>query len=1163
MDTMKVLLCIFVYLCNFEDFTTGISYRLLFPFGEEKGDTVLQAGDDVSSNEIQLKTPIVFFDQRYSSIYVNNNGHLSFESELPQYNPRLVLPTGFKLIAAFLADIDTTATGQVFYRESQEQELLERAALEVQQHFSNFDDYMPTSLFLATWDNVGYYNGNDTQGNSFQILIASDGQDSFVCFHYLDDGINWLASKGKFRDQNVNDPPAQAGFDSGEGRLHLKLPFSGKPRVKSLASESNVNVPGVWIYQIGRTNGGNIIGPDLNTGEVTIFEPEETIKSCAEGVKFCHINAECKNYTNGFCCHCIRPHYGNGLQCLAPETPQRLNGKVFGTLNGVSLDNLDMHSYVVTSDGRAYTAISRIPTELGQRMLTLNTVGGIIGWMFAEMKGPLALNGYVYTGLIKSYSSRVYRMNDVAYRYSWDQTINFKECEYDNRQQSSDTMRLSVTKNFVVYDDLDMVIRFAMTNKIAVFTGTDPCEDGAQYCDQNADCVTRGDQYQCQCRPGYVGDGKTCGDINECSAELNVCHSAAKCYNVPGSFQCQCLPGYRGDGRICERDDATICGVDVCHVHAQCVYNSDLQRPACECRSGYRGNGTYCTSAAFTCLEVDICHDDAQCVYDSDNDEYRCECNEGYSGDGENCEQTVQCSEECDVNAECTFDVDQLIYQCRCKVGYSGDGRTCAPIDIAEECYKCDPNARCVENPNTGTYECRCVTGYTGNGYECQVLDCRVHQICDQNADCVDDPFFGGYRCLCRNGFVVVSCNQVNNCSPNAECVYDPNASSYRCRCRPGYAGDGYTCQSRGIDCRRDPGLCDPNASCMLNVDTFMCVCNPNYRGDGQRCYVVSDEDSYLLVARGSSIQKVTFGPDDNNLDNRVMYASDQLVIALDTDCQEGDLYWTDVYHGQIRKSKHDGTGQSQVIGDSKFVLYPPDLSSPEGIAVDFVSRNIYWTDSGLDIIGVSLLNGTYKKRLIDSDLVNPRAIVLDLTRSMMYWTDWNRNRPKIEKAYMDGTNRKTFVEIDSAGLPNGLTLDYQTQQICWGDAGVRRIECVRSDGVGRRIITDEAPYPFDVAVFENSIYWTDWTIKGISSVNRNGVLSDEPLKMSPGGNGKLYGMTVVQASCPRVTNACMRNNGGCQFLCLPTPGGGRSCACPDNVDQDRCNEIILSKKKK
>lgn len=38
-------------------------------------------------------------------------------------------------------------------------------------------------------------------------------------------------------------------------------------------------------------------------------------------------------------------------------------------------------------------------------------------------------------------------------------------------------------------------------------------------------------------------------------------------------------------------------------------------------------------------------------------------------------------------------------------------------------------------------------------------------------------------------------------------------------------------------------------------------------------------------------------------------------MIGLDTDCQEGDLYWTDVYNGQVRKSKVDGTEQTQVIG--------------------------------------------------------------------------------------------------------------------------------------------------------------------------------------------------------------------------------------------------------
>ena len=53
----------------------------------------------------------------------------------------------------------------------------------------------------------------------------------------------------------------------------------------------------------------------------------------------------------------------------------------------------------------------------------------------------------------------------------------------------------------------------------------------------------------------------------------------------------------------------------------------------------------------------------------------------------------------------------------------------------------------------------------------------------------------------------------------------------------------------------------------------------------------------------------------------------------------------------------------------------------------------------------------------------------------MIFWTDWNRGSPKIEKAYMDGTHREFLVDTDLE-LPNGLTLDYYTQQLCWGDAG-------------------------------------------------------------------------------------------------------------------------------
>ena len=57
-----------------------------------------------------------------------------------------------------------------------------------------------------------------------------------------------------------------------------------------------------------------------------------------------------------------------------------------------------------------------------------------------------------------------------------------------------------------------------------------------------------------------------------------------------------------------------------------------------------------------------------------------------------------------------------------------------------------------------------------------------------------------------------------------------------------------------------------------------------------------------------------------------------------------------------------------------------------------------------------------------------------------MYWTDWNRGAPKIEVADMDGTNRKVFVE-SNLRLPNGLTLDLYSSQVCWGDAGEMKLQ--------------------------------------------------------------------------------------------------------------------------
>jgi low density lipoprotein receptor-related protein 5/6 len=54
------------------------------------------------------------------------------------------------------------------------------------------------------------------------------------------------------------------------------------------------------------------------------------------------------------------------------------------------------------------------------------------------------------------------------------------------------------------------------------------------------------------------------------------------------------------------------------------------------------------------------------------------------------------------------------------------------------------------------------------------------------------------------------------------------------------------------------------------------------------------------------------------------------------------------------------------------------EVSNPDGIAVDYLARNLYWTDTGTDRIEVARLNGSSRRVLITENLDEPRAIVLD-----------------------------------------------------------------------------------------------------------------------------------------------------------------------------------------
>lgn len=82
------------------------------------------------------------------------------------------------------------------------------------------------------------------QTNTFQALLATNGNHSFIIFNYLDDGVNW--NKG---DSGIT--PAQVGVNyGGEPSKNFSLPGSRTEQVSDIELYSNINRKGQFVYRV-------------------------------------------------------------------------------------------------------------------------------------------------------------------------------------------------------------------------------------------------------------------------------------------------------------------------------------------------------------------------------------------------------------------------------------------------------------------------------------------------------------------------------------------------------------------------------------------------------------------------------------------------------------------------------------------------------------------------------------------------------------------------------------------------------------------------------------------------------------------------------------------------------------------------------------------------
>lgn len=80
--------------------------------------------------------------------------------------------------------------------------------------------------------------------------MVTDGQQSFVIFLYADGGIQWTTGDASGGQNGLGGTPAQAGFNAGDGNRSATVPSSQTPAIINIANTSNVDVPGMWIFQV-------------------------------------------------------------------------------------------------------------------------------------------------------------------------------------------------------------------------------------------------------------------------------------------------------------------------------------------------------------------------------------------------------------------------------------------------------------------------------------------------------------------------------------------------------------------------------------------------------------------------------------------------------------------------------------------------------------------------------------------------------------------------------------------------------------------------------------------------------------------------------------------------------------------------------------------------
>ncbi|XP_078252905.1 very low-density lipoprotein receptor-like [Rhinoraja longicauda] len=657
-------------------------------------------------------------------------------------------------------------------------------------------------------------------------------------------------------------------------------------------------------------------------------------------------------------------------------------------------------------------------------------------------------------------------------------------------------------------------------------------------------------KYSCVCPLGMkVENGQRCRiDTTACEFhEISCGFGSLQC--IPVSWKCD------GEKDCANGGDEENCGTSTCSIleftcsSGRCISQSFVCNGKDDCGDGTDERGctqSICGLHEFQCSSLEcipsswLCDNNIDCTDKSDESiehcgrtlpsvPSTCSFNEILCNSGE----CIHRQWYCDGDSDCKDGSDEINcppQTCRPDYFRCGDG------SCIRGGRKCNGYNDCAD----GSDEMNCKNGSVctmPSHFRCQSGECiDIIRVCNHHQDCTDqsdEPSECNVNeCLLKNGGCLHICNDL--------------IIGYKCGCLPGFElYDERFC--RDIDECQNPAAC--SQTCFNNVGSYECLCHKGYRMDPAKgnCKA-KGEEPYLLFTNHHDIRKIGL----HKMEYTEIEWQLRNAVAVDVDVATQTMFWTDLTQQAIFSASMDKNAKS--VRKSNIVK---DLGAPEGIAVDWIYKHLYWTDCGTKTISVVKFDGTKRKILFDADLREPTSIAVNPLAGFVYWSDWGEPA-KIEKAGMNGYDRSLLVSKDIE-WPHGIAFDLVKGRLYWVDSKLYTLSSVDLNGEDRRIILVSKEFlghALAITIFEDNVFWIDGERKALYGANKF-TGSDTRLLASNLQDPRDL-VAYHRLTQPSGINWCENlKTGSCEYMCLPAPQTDRqspkyTCVCPSGLELEK-----------